>query len=73
MRYVTHLDAEAPTPVSLSVRKSEGHTFGFPFCQRLWDLTKRQDDIALADMAAKMEVHMLTDMFKNKFIKPEMF
>ena len=52
------LDAEAPTPVSLSVRKSEGHTFGFPFCQRLWDLTKRQDDIVVADT----ELDMVADI-----------
>ena len=52
------LDAEAPTPVSLSVRKSEGHTFGFPFCQRLWAIAKRRDDIVVADM----EVDMVDDM-----------
>ena len=63
----------APTPVNPFVRKSPSQFLGFQFCKPLWDLTKRQDDIALADMAAKMEVHMLTDMFKNKFIKPEMF
>ena len=38
----------APTPVRPSVRRS--HVFGFPFCQRLWYLTKRRDDIAVADM-----------------------
>ena len=36
----------------------------FSFCQRLCDLTKRQDDIAVADMvadmAADMEVHNCT-------------
>ena len=41
-------------------------TFGFPFCLRLWDLTKRRDDIVVADMvvdmAADMEVHMVADM-----------
>ena len=37
----------APTPVSLSVRPYVGHTFRFPFCQRLWNLTKSWDDIAL--------------------------
>ena len=61
------------------------HTFGFPLCQRLWDLKKRQDDIMVAHMvgamAADMEVHMVADMevdkvaimFKTKSIKPEMF
>ena len=38
------------------------HTFGIPFCQRLWGLTKRQDDIALADMVADMEVDMVAEM-----------
>ena len=41
-------------------------TFGFPFGLRLWDLTKRRDDIVVADMvvdmAADMEVHMMADM-----------
>ena len=39
-----------------------GNSFGFPFCQRLWDLTKRQDDIALADMVAYMVADMEMDM-----------
>ena len=42
------------------------HTFGFPFCQRLWDLKKRQDDIVLADMVddivANIEIHKLADI-----------
>ena len=43
----------APTPVILSVCPSVvRHTFGFPFCQRHWDLTKRWEDIAVADMVA---------------------
>ena len=58
----------APTPVSLSISPSV--RFGFPFCQRLWDLSKRQDDIAIAalvaDMAADMEVHMVADMEVDK-------
>ena len=29
-------------------------TFGFPFCQRLWDLTKRRDGIVVADMVEDM-------------------
>ena len=45
-------------------------TFGFPFCQRSWDLTKCRDDIAVADMvadkAADMEVHMVADMKVDK-------
>ena len=40
----------APTPVSKFVR----HTFGFIFCQGLWDLTKRRDNIVVADMVADM-------------------
>ena len=44
----------------LSVRRR--HTFGFPFCRRLCDLTKRRDDIAVADMVADTaEVHMVAD------------
>ena len=46
------------------------NSFGFSFCQRLCDLTKRQDDIAVADMvadkAADMEVHMVADMKVDK-------
>ena len=63
------LDAQsclAPTPVSQSVRNS----FGFPFCQRPWDLTERRDDIVVADMvadmAADMEVHIVADMEVDK-------
>ena len=40
--YHIFLDTLAPTPVRLSV----SDTFRFSFCQRLWDLTKRRDDIA---------------------------
>ena len=53
----------ASTPVSLSIVRN---TFGFSFCQRPWDLTKRRDDTVVADMvadmAADMEVHMMADM-----------
>ena len=48
----------APTPDS----PSESYTFGFPFCHRLWDLTKRQDDIAVAAMG----VHLVADMEVDK-------
>ena len=45
-------------------------TFEFPFCQRPWDLTKRRDDILVADMvadmAADMEVYMVADMEEDK-------
>ena len=45
-------------------------TFGFPFCQHPWDLTKRWEDIVVADMvadmAADMEVHMVADMELDK-------
>ena len=43
-----------------------GHPFIFPFCQRHWDLKKRRDDIAVADMVADMEVHMLADKKKEE-------
>ena len=39
-----------------------GHTFGFPFCQPLWALTKRLDDIVVADTVAIMELNMVADM-----------
>ena len=42
--------------------QSVRNNFGFPFCQSLWDLTKRRDDIAVADMAADIEMHMVADM-----------
>ena len=70
---ITFLDTQvslAPTLLRLSVRRS--HVFGFPFCQRLWYLTKRRDDIAMADMvadlAANVEVHMVADMELDKLI-----
>ena len=61
----------APTPVSLSVRMSVSDTFGFPFCQHLWDLTKRWDDIAVADMVVDkkmvdMELDIVADMAADK-------
>ena len=40
-------DSLTPTPVIPSFC----HIFGFPFCQRLWALTKHRDDIVVADMA----------------------
>ena len=61
----------APSYPGQSVRLLSVHnTFGFTFCQRLWDLTKRRDDIAmaamLAYMPADMEVHMVADMEVDK-------
>ena len=38
------------------------NTFGFPFCQRLWALTKRRDDIVVADMDVDMVAYMELDM-----------
>ena len=71
MRSKDFFDAQvylAPTPVSPFVRSS--HFFGFPFCQRRWALTKRRDDIVVADMvadmAADMEVHMVAHMEVDK-------
>ena len=68
------------TYLGQSGRKLVGHAFGFPFCQRLLDLTKRRDDIAVADMvadtAANMVVHMVADTEVDKvadmhrYIKP---
>ena len=37
-------------------------TFGFLFCQRLWALTKRRDDIVVADMVANIVADMDVDM-----------
>ena len=44
-----------------SVRPSVRHTFGF----RLWALTKRHDDIVVADMVADMVGDMEVDMVAN--------
>ena len=38
-----------------------GHTFGFPFCQPLWALTKRRDDIVVAIMESNMVADMEVD------------
>ena len=43
-----------------SVPPSVGDIFGFPFRQRLWALTKRRDDIAVANMVDDMAA----DIFK---------
>ena len=52
-----------------SVRQSVPHTFGFLFCKRPKDRTKRQEDIVVANMvagmAADMEAHMVGDMFAD--------
>ena len=42
------------------------YTFGFPFCQCPWNLTKRRDDIAVADMEVHMAVDMEVDMVADK-------
>ena len=52
----------APTPV----RPSVGHTFKFPFCQRLWALTKRRDGIEVADMEVDKVADMMADMAADK-------
>ena len=69
MRISPFLDTKvylAPIPASPSV----SDTFGVPFCQRLWDLTKRRDNIAMAamvaEMAADMEVHKVADKVADK-------
>ena len=46
------------------LRLSEFTHISEPF---LWDLTKRRDDIAVADMVADMEVHMVADMVADMF------
>ena len=43
-------------------RPKVSDTFGFQFCQRLWALTKRRDNIVVADMVAYMNVDMVTEM-----------
>ena len=52
-----------------SVGKSVRHAFVFPFCQRLWVLTKHRDDMVadmevdkVAYMVADMEVDMVADL-----------
>ena len=48
--------------------QSVRHSFGFPF----WHLTKRRDDIAVADMVvdmvAEMEMDMVADMEVDKLV-----
>ena len=51
-----------PTLVRSSVRRSFHNTFVFPFCQGLWDPTKRWDDILVANIVADMVAHMEVDM-----------
>ena len=58
------LDAQASlastlvSPSSVGCRPSVHKSFGFPFCQRLWALTKRRDDIAVSDMVADTAADM---------------
>ena len=57
-----------------TVHRSVSDTFGFPFCQRLWALTKHRDDIVVVDMEvdkvaeimADMELEMVADMEVDK-------
>ena len=49
-----------------SVRRPSVKIFGFPFCQRHWDLTKRRDNIAVADMEVDMVANMEVDKVANK-------
>ena len=57
-----------PTLVTVRwlVRLSVSHTFRFRFCQCLWGLTKRRDNIVVdnmeVDMVADMEVDKVADM-----------
>ena len=56
--------------LSTPVIPSFCHIFGFPFCQRLWALTKHRDDSVVGDMVDDMvgdkEVHMVADMEVEK-------
>ena len=38
------------------------HTFGFPFCQRLWALKKHRDNIVVADIEQKVDINIDVDM-----------
>ena len=42
-------------------RPSVHNTFGILFCERPWDLTKRRDDIVVADMVANIVADMVAD------------
>ena len=42
------------------------HFFGFPFCQCLWTLAKRRDDIVVADMVADIVADMKVDKVVDK-------
>ena len=59
------LDAQA-SPAPTADRKFVSHTFGFPFCQRLGDLTMRRDDIVVAVMVADMVVSIEVDKVADK-------
>ena len=53
-----------PTPgPRMSVGPS--HFFWFPFCQRLWELTKSRDNIVVADMVADLVTDLEVDMVAN--------
>ena len=56
----------APTPASPSVGPSVRNSFGFPFCQCLWDLTKRRDDIVMADMEVDIVAYMVANNKKKE-------
>ena len=63
------LDAQSsltPTHVSPSIRPSVSDTFLFPFCQRLWALAKRRDDIVVVGMDVDKVVNMAADKKEKK-------
>ena len=69
MRIFRHASMSSTYP-GPSVGPSVRISFEFSICQRLWDLTKCRDNIAVADMvadmAADMEVHMVPNMEVDK-------
>ena len=60
-----------PGKSSLS-SSSVSYNFGFPFCQRLWALAKRRDDIVVADMEVDMVADMVTHMV-TEIVQPEAY
>ena len=47
---------------------SVGNSFRFPICQRLWDLIKRRETIAVANMVADMVADMVVVKVADKVV-----
>ena len=60
------LDTQVSVAPTQQLLVGPSHIFGFPFCQCLWDLTKRRDDIVMADMEVDIVAYMVANNKKKE-------